>query len=184
MFKELTNLLPPSRQLEIVREYHFRLGVVALSVLTVLIISAGVLLIPTYVFLKNSVSTKTNHLTVVAKALTSSDKTSFSTRLVTLSREADAIVALSNISSPSATIRKIITVSRPGISISNFSYIPLGNKKTRTFILSGTASTRNALRNYQLALQKTDTVISAELPISVFAKDADIPFTINITLTP
>jgi len=50
--------------------------------------------------------------------------------------------------------------------------------------VSGTAANREALRTYQLALQGAPFTLTAALPVSAYAKDSDIAFTITITLSP
>ncbi len=52
--------------------------------------------------------------------------------------------------------------------------------------VSGMAATRDALRQYATALGGLPYVSKADLPISAYAKDSDITFTITLTgtLTP
>jgi hypothetical protein len=57
-------------------------------------------------------------------------------------------------------------------------------KAPGTLSVSGIAVTRGALRAYQLALQSAPFAVAANLPVSAYAKDTDIAFTITVTLTP
>jgi hypothetical protein len=69
-----------------------------------------------------------------------------------------------------------------GVTISSLVYSPMTVRRPAQLVLTGTALTRNALRSYQLALQGTPIARAVDLPVSAYAKDADITFTITITL--
>lgn len=184
MNNELTNLLPPERQRELSRDYILRLVVVAAVLATALTLSAAVLLIPTYVFLNGSANDKKVHLARIESTLSSTDEAALSARLSALSTNSTTLTALSNATSVSAIIREMLAVSRPGVTLSGFSYSPSAERGSGTLVISGFSATRDALRNYQLALQKAPFVFSATLPVSAYAKDSNIPFTITVTLSP
>lgn len=182
MLKPLTNLLPFARQHLLVREYYYRLGVVAVGIVIVLIGVAAILLMPTYVYLVGNAQEKTNRLDHIKAALSSADEIALSARLTALSNDATALIALSKRPSASAAARAALSVPRPGISLSSFTYTP--GVKANILLISGIATTRDSLRGYQIALQGMPFAISATLPVSVYAKDADITFTITISLKP
>lgn len=182
MHKRLTNLLPFVRQRVRVREYYYRLGVVSIGAGVVLIGVAGLLLLPTYVYLVGSAAEKANSLAHIQASLSSADDKSLSARLTALSNDAAALIALSKKPSVSGAMRTVLAVPRPGITLSSFAYTP--GKTTNTILVTGTAVTRDALRGYQLALQDDPAITTATLPVSVYAKDTDIGFTITLILTP
>ncbi len=181
---ELTNLLPVARKNKIVRDYHLRVGVVLVALFTVLVLAAGILLVPTYVYLTGDVLGKEARLTTMKETLASSDGLSLSSRLAALSNDAAILLSFSNKSSASSIVRSVLGVSRPGITLSGFTYTPAVGKTPSTLLLAGTATTRDTLRNYQLALQSAPFAQSVELPVSAYAKDANISFSLTITLTP
>ncbi len=182
MPNDLTDLLPVDRKMALSREYHFRLGVVALSLIIMLVLSAAVLLIPTYVFLVGSAKAKEAQLAHVRSTLASSDETTLSARLTALSNDAKALISLSTKPSAGKTMSSVLAISRPGITLSNFTYTSAVGKNPPTFTLSGIAATRDALRSYQIALQEAPFSSSAGVPVSAYAKDTNITFTITITL--
>lgn len=184
MYNELTDLLPPERREALSREYYLRLGVVAVSFVTALVLISMVLLVPTYLFLTTSANAKETRLAAINATLTSSNEGSLTARLTALSSNAATLSALAQAPSASAAIRSILALSRPGITLSAFTYTPAGGKKNAVIAISGTAATRDALRNYQLALSGAPAVLSADLPVSAYAKDSDISFTITMTLAP
>lgn len=181
----LTNLLPRSRWHALLRDYHFRLGVVALSLCTTLVVVAAVFLLPTYIFLTGNVKTKEAHLADISAILSSSDEAALSARLATLTKETAMLSELEHVRSASNTIGLVLALPRPGVTLTSFVYVPAAApKKQGTLTLSGTATTRDALRSYQLALQSAPFARSAELPVSAYAKDANIAFSIVVTFTP
>lgn len=186
MNNELVNLLPPERKQELTRDYIFRVVVVVAALATVLTLSAAVLLIPTHVLLSGSMNAKKINLASIESTLSSVDEAAIEARLATLSNNTATLIALSNTSSVSTVIREVLAISRPGIALSGFTYSPpvSANKSPGTLAITGSSATRDALRSYQLALQEAPLILSAVLPVSAYAKDADISFTITITLAP
>jgi hypothetical protein len=81
-------------------------------------------------------------------------------------------------------MRKVLDISHPGIALSGFLYLPANGKKPGTLSISGSSATRDTLRGYQTAIQSAPFVKSADLPVSAYAKDTDIAFTITVILAP
>lgn len=184
MHNERTNLLPQERQRALSRDYILKISVVTAVLTTALVFSAGVLLIPMYVFLNGSVNAKKVTLANIESTFSSTDEVALRNRLTALSESAATLAAHSNVPSASAMIRNILSVSRPGITLSGLSFAPSAGNNSGTVTVSGLSSTRDSLRNYQLALQGAPFTRSATLPVSAYAKDSDIAFVITITLTP
>jgi Tfp pilus assembly protein PilN len=184
MYNELTNLLPPERQRALSRNYFLRLGVVSAVLLCILTLASAALLLPTYVFLAESTSAKEARLANIESALSSANEKELSVRLAALSGDAATLTALASAPSASTMIRTVLAVSRPGIALSGFAYTPVANKVPGTLTISGIAATRDTLRNYQLTLQRVSFARSATLPVSAYAEDTDIAFTITVTLAP
>lgn len=184
MDNSLINLLPPERQRALAKEYFVRLGVVAALLLTVLTVAAGILLLPTYVFLSQSAAAKRVQLMSVESVLLSADEEAMSERLAALAKEAARLVVLEKTPSASAIVRAVLDIPRPGVILSEFRYVRAEGKAPGTLAVSGTASTREALRFYQLALQKAPFASAANLPVSAYAKDSNISFTVTLTLAP
>lgn len=182
MSDRLTDLLPPERRRAIRRDYSLRFGTVVTLFVTALVLVAAALLAPTYVFLAKSVAAKEARLASMRSALSSPDDTALSARLSALKSDAVALSAIAP--SASVIVRAALAVSRSGITLSGFEYVPVAEARPGTLSLSGTASTRDALRGYQLTLEHAPFARSASLPVSTYAKDKNIPFTITVTLAP
>lgn len=184
MHRELTNLLPLERQRLLSRDYFLRLGIVNALLLTVITCIAAALLLPTYVLLESSSNAKEIRLANIKSTISSADEKAFTMRLAALSANVVALTALANAPSAGTIIRTILDVSRPGVTILGFDYTAATTKSLGKLLISGTSSTRDALRNYQIALQDVSFVRTANLPISAYAKDTNIAFTITATLSP
>ncbi|MSU74812.1 hypothetical protein EXS57_03490 [Candidatus Kaiserbacteria bacterium] len=180
----LTNLLPPERQRALSRGYFLRLGVVVAIMVSALTIISGLLLLPTHVFLTQSAATKQAHLANIESILSSSNEVEVSARLAALSNDIAILATLGNAPSASATLRSILAIPHPGVALSGFVYTPPAGGSTGTLSVSGVATTREALRSYQLALQTDPFATTADLPVSVYAKSSNIAFTVSMTLAP
>jgi hypothetical protein len=184
MPEQLTNLLPAEREHAVAQDYYMRLAVVALWFVSALIVVGMVLTIPTYVYLTKNKAAKENQLATIETKFSSANQASLSARLTRLNKAATQLSELSHTPAVSALIQNVLAVSRPGIMLSGFSYTPPAQKVAGTLTVSGLATTRDALRGYQLALQALSFVRAADLPVSAYAKDSNIPFAIVITLAP
>lgn len=182
MNSELTNVLPEHLQRTLTREYVLKLGVVILALITTLTGIAGLLLVPTYVFLTQEAVTKQVHLANIESILSSANEIELSTHLATLARDASVLTALKSAPSISTIMRVALAVSHPGITLSGFSYTPAKGTVPGSLDISGTAVSRDALRTYQVALQSAPFASAANLPVSAYAKDTNITFTISVTL--
>lgn len=184
MDNDRINLLPPERQRVVSREYLVRLGVVVSVLITALTAIAGLLLLPTFILLMQSTAAKEAQLANLKTVLSSADEKVLSAHLSALSRDAATLVALGGNPFASEVMRTTLAVSRPGVTLSSFVYTPVAAKLPGKLAISGVAATRDALRTYQLALQGTSFVTTADLPVSAYAKDSNIDFTITMTLAP
>lgn len=179
----LTDLLPPERRRKEQNEYFLRLSVVAALMATALVFVAALLLVPTYFFLSQEVQSRQTQFAETAATLASAGGSTLSTQLAQLTSETTRISELKTTPSAVAAITEALSVSRTGVTLSAFSYTPPGNGVQGTLVITGSAATRAALQNYQTALQGTPFASSVNLPVSAYANDANITFTVTITLT-
>ncbi|MFA6969692.1 MAG: hypothetical protein WC217_03815, partial [Candidatus Paceibacterota bacterium] len=157
---------------------------VATLFVTALTLAAMALLVPTYVLLGESSRAKTARLANIESVLSSSDESVLSARVAALSSNTAALSALRESPSASSVIRSVLDISRPGVTLSDFSYQPTRGTVPGTLTVSGVAATRDSLRSYQLLLSGASFVRVANLPVSAYAKDSDIDFTITLALAP
>lgn len=182
MYPELTTLLPTNRERTIRREYFLRLATVAILGAAGLTLAAAALLAPSYAFLLTQEKNKTDRLAQLESTLVSADEAALSARLAALSADAAELTKLGEKESAIGRIQAILSVDHSGVALTNLSYAPVSKNSAGTIAVSGVATTRNALRAYQIALAGAAFSSGADLPVSAYAKDADIAFTITVTL--
>jgi hypothetical protein len=176
------DLLPSDRQRILRRHYLFRLATVVTIIVLILVVSAAALLVPTYMYLLSAGQAREARLATVESTLSSGDGSKLAHRLAALETDAATIATLSATPSASEVIRKTLTVARSGVALTGLSYVPEDGSKPGALTVSGVAATRNSLRAYQLALLGAPGFSSADLPVSSYAKDHDIPFAISVIL--
>jgi Tfp pilus assembly protein PilN len=178
------NLLPMHRQKSLALEYRVRVGTVIALAITGLFVSATLLLLPAYVFLSKAEGAKQEQLGSIESALSVSNEPELAARLKRLVDDALELRSLKDGTPAVHTIRSLLAVPRGGVTLSSFVYTPAVGKAPQSISVSGISLTRDALRKYQLALEKVESVASAELPVSAYAKDANIPFVITVVFSP
>jgi Tfp pilus assembly protein PilN len=182
MHNELTNLLPAGKIKEFHVRYFMRLGIVSVCMLAVLVGIHGVLLLPSHFFLTQQIMEEQQKLEVVSTESSSSEEKDFEERLSLLSKNAIQIKDLASSDSASDIFTRTLDIEHKNISILGFTYTAATGKTPGVVAIAGLAKTRDSLRQYQLALQSADFVAAADLPVSSYAKDFDISFTITLKL--
>ncbi|MDR3547206.1 MAG: hypothetical protein P4M11_02820 [Candidatus Pacebacteria bacterium] len=181
MFTELTNLLPKQSILAARRHYFLRLATVGVLLLVVLVVIQAVLLMPSYLYARAQVISETAQLNHLTQSLATAQEQAAQAQLAALQTEATYLSRLSKISTASGVIRAILAVPHQGITLNGFTFTAPTSSAPGTMQVSGIASTRETLRSYDQALGALPFVTSANLPISDYAKDSNISFTITLT---
>jgi hypothetical protein len=182
MHPEHFNLLPPERRQWIRREYFHHLATVAFFMATMLVALHGALLVPTYQFLDKQVATRTKSLADLNDDLASSDEQALAMRLAAVQNKVVALSALATSTSQVSVLQEIFAEPRVGITISGVSVTPAHSKVPETVALTGRADTRDDLRAYYLQFSSAPFIATANLPVSAYAAESNIGFTITLTL--
>jgi hypothetical protein len=186
MSTELTNLIPPQQSQAFRRAYFLRLTTVAVMMLACIVFIQCILLIPTYLAEHLRVKANSIELAKVSAQNATAQEQQVAKTVTDLKTESDYLLSVGTLPAASTALRAVLAVSHPGITLSSFSFTP-GNAGTQTTMsITGISDTREDLRNYDATLSALPYVSNADLPISVYAKDNAIPFTITLTgsLTP
>lgn len=186
MYPELTNLLPPERLRAVKREYFLRLATAGVFALALVVVGSGILLLPSYLYLNQQIQVAQTHSNDIDAHLSAIAGQSANTRISSLSADADYLARLQQVPSASTAFRAVLIVSRPGIALTGFTYSPAQHKNDGKMTLTGLSQTRETLHAYTDALTALPFVTNVDLPISAYAKDSSIPFTITLmgTLMP
>lgn len=179
MMPNLTNLLPADRLRSLRQIYFLRLAVVSLVMCAGVIVVHGVLLMPSYLYLDSQVKERTSGLAAIEAQLERSEEKEVSARIASLTVDATYLARLAGLPKASAAVSAVTELPRPGIQLTGFSFAPAEGGAMMT--VSGVATTREALRAYERTLSDQAYITSATLPISAYAKDSDIAFTVTLT---
>lgn len=184
---ELTNLLPRKQIRGLRREYFVRLATVALGLGVLAIIIHGVLLFPAYLYARAEVAREQEELDRIAASATSAQEHDINARISSVQADITYLGRLGAAPTASGAVRAVLAVPHPGITLSGFTFTAAtAQSASAQMTVSGTAATRDALRQYADSLGHLPYVSKADLPISAYAKESAIPFIITLTgsLTP
>jgi len=146
-------------------------------------LGSSVLLVPTYLYLNRDISTRQSHVAQLDASLGLAHGKETTAQLNDLTSTATYLARLASTTQATAALRMALAVPRPGIVLTGITFQPPVHANDGKMTLNGTATTREALRAYNDALSALPSVSSVDLPISAYAKDKDIPFTITLTGT-
>lgn len=186
MSLDVINLLPPERKRAFRRGYFLRLATLSVILLAALVVVHGVLLLPSSIYLSVVRDAKERELAAVKESV-AADTSVTSIRLAKLKADAKYLTRLADTPTASAAVQAVLLIPRQGVRITSITFAPaVGNAANGVMTISGISATREALRSYNLALSAAPYVSKAELPISSYAAESNIPFTITLTgtLTP
>lgn len=184
MNEELTNLLPDDRKKALRRLYAIRLSSIVVYLLSFLILSTVALRIPVYLYQFQKMNLQKQELALVTSRLNDTQGKEVSVRFKALNDNIAYLSRLATTTSITTASAAILAIPHQGVIISGFSYIPQTKSTGERMTLTGRAATRESLRQYVSALSSQSR--NADLPISSYAKETDIPFSITVTgtLTP
>ncbi len=184
MMRNLLNLLPPEHMQSLMRAYHLRVVVVVVSVLLFILGVHLALLVPAYIYEQVAIQTREAELAELTAARISEEEKQFDARATLFAADAAYLSRLSEAPSASDALRILLGVSRPGITLQGMTFAIGKGKEPQKITLSGVASTRNTLRQYVGALKDVAGIQGAEVPISTYAQESNIRFTVTLTGTP
>ncbi len=187
MSHKLINLLPEDRVNAFRRGYFIRLATVTVCLLAILTIIHGIFLFPSYLALLQKKDVETRSLAEVDARLAGSKEQEIHARLSSLKGDATYLSRLSTVPSTSGTVRNMLAVPHPGISIINITVaFPTAGATSGKVSLSGTATTREALHTFNDTLSALPFVTGVDLPISSYAQESNIAFSLTVsgTFTP
>ncbi len=179
MYSKPINLLPLSDVKRAHREYLVRLGTVVTAALSILVFVQMALLFPSYAMLQarhRQLKTASEYLAQI----TAQNIQSIKTRIDALNGQATFFGTLSGAPSATVAIGQVLSIARNGVLLKEITYTAPQKGKQAQIIISGIANDRRTLQLYQESLQRASYISSADLPVSVYAKNTDIKFTITL----
>lgn len=171
------NLLPKTEKEAIRREYRVRLVIVILWMLFATVIIAATLLIPSY-FLS---SQKEKAAAERFETLSANVRKENAAAIDSILSDAQSRLSLLSHTSPKVffhdALAQSVAVKGSKISVEEISFTE-GEGEAWKFVMRGRAGDRSALLSYAKALERTGIFKKVDVPISDFAKDTDIAFSV------
>lgn len=176
----MSNILPYHHKKFIRQIRVLRLATATMWSLVILIVAAGLLLIPQLVVVRSHYSIAVEQIAQLERAgsvVDPVDIAALEARVTALSTKLAAPMP----PVPTAYIATVRSVAVSGITLSGFS-IDEG-AAAPTLEVSGTSASREALRRFVEVLEKTEGVTSVDSPVSNYVKSVSSPFQISVMFT-
>ena len=164
-----------------------RLVIVVLALLTCVVLFHAILLLPTYFYARGEVVRGKEALAAIDSTQLTAEEEEVRARAARVKAATNHLSRLEGTPAATAALRSVLAVPSEGIGLTGFTYAAAASAEAQNRMdVSGIARSREALRSYVAALDALPSVESAELPISAYAKETNIPFTITLSgsLTP
>jgi hypothetical protein len=180
------NLLPDSRKKQLAQLYLVRVGVVGAILASLVLGIHAVLTTPSLVHVRQVVSERTLTLSALGEQLADGEDKQVGERVARLATSATELTQHAQAATASGVLRALTEVSHEGVSITGMSFTRAQTPDGHRFTITGKATGREALRSYVATLGTLPYVKTVDLPISAYAKESDIQFSLTLigTLTP
>ncbi len=170
------HLLPEKEKKVLEAEYRYRLLLVGLIFILASLVVASVFLLPSYLLSARRLTDVSVRNDQVKNEIKTKTDPSISTFLSTLKDNLAALKPTQKTPNFSTLVKEITDKKTTGIGIDSFS------RDGKGIIIGGQADNRDNLIRFSRDLQMVADFSKVDLPISDFAKDKNINFSITITL--
>ncbi len=182
----MINLLPEEEKILIKREYTRRLVVVNGIFLFILVCSAVILLLPSYLPLSSQKQSFESQLDAAKQGLSreKADETESSIRrlndkLAFFSQQGEDTRQIS------VLIKQILSVKSPSVKLWTFTYQEgTQEKKNEQISIQGIATTRNIFLAFAKTLEAVNGVSEVQFPPANLMKDENVEFSLTLKLVP
>lgn len=175
----MINLIPPDARTRITTEYWARVVTVWLFLLAVAAVLAGAFLLPSYVLVTSQVRSFAVEAEAAKASVAHSDGTArvlvIAGDQARLLREGEQMRRFTDL------MAAVSAAAGAGIDIREYSFSRAAGVVTPVQV-GGVAATRQSLAVFRDALRAEPTFAAVDLPISNFAKDRDIEFSLSLTI--
>lgn len=176
----MPNLIPKKEQGALKKEYSFRRLSVIFFLICIILAVSLVLLFPSYILSKVRATNIALDLESVKKATSAANSND---ELTTSLRQAKEKAVTLQVSDKNLTVYDLIHSfenKSAAIKLKDISYIR--NADNVSLVIQGRATDREGLIEFEKQLKSNPNFLSVDLPISNFAKEKDIDFTMNIAV--
>lgn len=183
----MLHLLPDYHKQQVIAEYRNRVLIVFSVGILILVIISAVFLIPVYISTHGRYSVVAAQRESIEAQIAGGENTDDAEKVKEIVSAVEVLKSYTLSEYPSEIFTRILRVKPSGIKITGFIYTPpanqIGTVELSSVDISGVASTRIALSKFNDELKKDKVFKSVFVPISSFAKDKDIVFTVKLTIS-
>ena len=175
-YNYMFHLLPEKEKKALEAEYHYRLSLVLLIFILGTLVAGSVFLLPSYLLSERKLSDISFRNDQVKKEIQAKTDPEVSDFLTSLKSNLAALKPGETNPKFSILMKEITDKKPSGISINDIQW------DNKTLVAGGIAGDRETLLGFSRDLQSVSDFSKVDLPISDFAKNKDIDFTLTITL--
>jgi len=176
----MINLIPPEAQRRIRFEYGARVLTVWLLLWALAGVLIGVATLPSYLLVSERLQSISGELDTVRASADSDNATA---RALIIAREQSQLIREAEEMPRFSTVVSVVeAAAKSGISISSYGF-SRDRADLAPVVVGGTAESRQALASFRDMLLTNPLVTRVDLPISNFARDRDIDFSLSIEVS-
>ena len=176
------NLLSYESKKKIKKEYRLRLLVLFLASTLALSLILFLSLIPSYIFSMTREKTIANEKTAIQKSVVSLESENLNQLLRSTKEKVESLKEGNNDLSIYVIIEKVLSRRNAGVNILGFRFTP-SDGLSRNLTVDGVAGSRDSLVQFRKNLEQEKLFDQVSLPVSNFAKQSEIDFTLTLSIT-
>jgi type IV pilus assembly protein PilM len=183
--QSVINILPQKEKRKIVQSYWLRYLTILLNLVSLIGITASLLLFPSYSMSGIKEGIIENSLEVFNKDNPDLENTNIDEIISNINSKLEILDKSSQTYKISDKVfGEILATRTEGIKFSQilFSRKNIEKKEVPMLEIYGSAENRDSLRNFKIALDKNTNFLKVDLPVSNFLEKSDLTFIISITL--
>jgi hypothetical protein len=173
----MINLIPPVVRKAVIKEYWTRVISVFLFIVSVASFGVFVFALPVYVLVSDQVDVYAQSAAEASLRVAEYDLSAGA--LIRANQMAQKIFELREVDKFTDAVTLLESLQSADVTINSFQF-ERANGEVSPVMISGDASTRQALADFRDRLLKQPEISDVVLPISNLAKDRDIEFSISV----
>jgi len=174
------NLLPKTEKGTLRREYRTRLAIVVLWLSFATFLIASFLLLPSFVLSSAKEKAAVHRFTTLSAEVERESGAKFRDKLADIQSRLKFFSRKAPAAHWHELLAQLVSRKTDTISLTTVSFAG-GEDGTRQVIIAGTARDRAGLRAFAKSLERVSFFEKVAVPISNYAKDTDIEFSVHIT---
>lgn len=177
----MANLLPTKEQKVVLHERTLRIILSGLVLLALTITVALAFLAPLYIFTSHQAETVETQIATTRQIIELRTNAEATMTLEMMRTQLASLQSIIHGYDAYTILEDLVTRIPSDIIVTRIAY---RNDTATSLEIAGTASTRDALLNFETRMEQSRFVSNVTLPVSSLAQSEDIPFTLSLALTP